>query len=68
MVDGRPSVVKGEKFVDLKRQGDPVELARRYQDQGADELIFLDITASHEQKDRGGCGCRWQMQSISPLL
>lgn len=48
MVDGRPSVVKGEKFVDLKRQGDPVELARRYQDQGADELIFLDITASHE--------------------
>ncbi|MBK7387239.1 MAG: imidazole glycerol phosphate synthase subunit HisF [Methanothrix sp.] len=48
VVDGRPSVVKGEKFVDLKRQGDPVELARRYQDQGADELIFLDITASHE--------------------
>jgi cyclase len=48
VVDGIPSVVKGVKFVDLKRQGDPVEFAKRYQEQGADELIFLDITASHE--------------------
>jgi cyclase len=48
VVDGVPSVVKGVKFVDLKRQGDPVKFARRYQEQGADELIFLDITASHE--------------------
>jgi len=48
VVDGAPSVVKGVKFVDLKRQGDPVELARRYREQGADELVFLDITASHE--------------------
>ena len=48
VVDGVPSVVKGVKFVDLKRQGDPVEFARRYQEQGADELVFLDITASHE--------------------
>ena len=48
VVDGVPSVVKGTKFVDLKRQGDPVEFARRYQEQGADELVFLDITASHE--------------------
>ncbi|MBN1322987.1 MAG: imidazole glycerol phosphate synthase subunit HisF [Methanotrichaceae archaeon] len=48
VVDGQPSVVKGVKFIDLKRQGDPVEFARRYQEQGADELIFLDITASHE--------------------
>lgn len=48
VVDGVPSVVKGIKFVDLKRQGDPVEFARRYQEQGADELVFLDITASHE--------------------
>lgn len=48
VVDDQPSVVKGVKFVDLKRQGDPVEFARRYQDQGADELVFLDITASHE--------------------
>jgi len=48
VVDGVPSVVKGIKFVDLKRQGDPVEFARRYQEQGADELVFLDISASHE--------------------
>jgi cyclase len=48
VVDGLPSVVKGVKFVDLKRQGDPVEFAKRYQEQGADELVFLDITASHE--------------------
>jgi cyclase len=48
VVEGIPSVVKGVKFVDLKRQGDPVLFAKRYQDQGADELIFLDITASHE--------------------
>src|SRR5512136_160091 len=48
VVDGVPSVVKGVKFVDIKRQGDPVEFAKRYQEQGADELIFLDITASHE--------------------
>ncbi|HOT06582.1 MAG: Imidazole glycerol phosphate synthase subunit HisF [Methanosaeta sp. PtaB.Bin039] len=48
VVDGIPSVVKGVKFVDLKRQGDPVQFARRYQEQGADELVFLDITASAE--------------------
>lgn len=48
VVDGRPAVVKGVKFVNLKRQGDPVEFARRYQEQGADELVFLDITASAE--------------------
>lgn len=41
-------VVKGVEFVDLKRAGDPVELAKRYNEQGADELVFLDITASHE--------------------
>jgi len=48
VVDGQPSVVKGVKFVDLKRQGDPVELAIRYDRDGADELVFLDITASSE--------------------
>jgi len=48
VVEGLPSVVKGVKFVDLKRQGDPVLFAERYQAQGADELVFLDITASHE--------------------
>ncbi len=44
--DGR--VVKGVKFVELRDAGDPVEIAKAYEDQGADELVFLDITASHE--------------------
>ncbi|MBW6470103.1 MAG: imidazole glycerol phosphate synthase subunit HisF [Methanosarcinaceae archaeon] len=42
------TVVKGVEFVDLIKAGDPVELAKRYNLQGADELVFLDITASHE--------------------
>lgn len=41
-------VVKGVEFVNLRNAGDPVELAKRYNEQGADELVFLDITASHE--------------------
>src|SRR5579863_1442214 len=41
-------VVKGVKFVGLRDAGDPVECARRYDDEGADEITFLDITASHE--------------------
>jgi cyclase len=44
-------VVKGINFVNLKNAGDPVELAKRYSDQGADELVFLDITASSEQRE-----------------
>ncbi|MGI9318459.1 MAG: imidazole glycerol phosphate synthase subunit HisF [bacterium] len=44
-------VVKGVKFVDIKDAGDPVEVARRYDRQGADELTFLDITASSDQRD-----------------
>jgi cyclase len=44
-------VVKGVKFVDLRDAGDPVEAARAYEEQGADELTFLDITASHESRD-----------------
>jgi cyclase len=44
-------VVKGVNFVNLKKAGDPVELARRYSDEGADELVFLDITASSEKRD-----------------
>ena len=44
-------VVKGVKFFDHVDAGDPVEQARRYQDQGADELVFYDITASHEGRD-----------------
>ena len=47
--DGR--VVKGVRFVDLKDAGDPVEQARIYDAEGADELCFLDITASHEKRD-----------------
>lgn len=44
-------VVKGVQFVDIRDAGDPVEVARRYNDQGADEITFLDITASHEDRD-----------------
>jgi cyclase len=44
-------VVKGINFVNLKKAGDPVELAKRYSDEGADELVFLDITASAEKRD-----------------
>jgi len=43
-------VVKGVNFVDLRDAGDPVELARFYDAEGADELVFLDITATHEQR------------------
>jgi len=44
-------VVKGVNFVNLRDAGDPVEVARRYEQEGADELVFLDITASHEERD-----------------
>ena len=43
-------VVKGVQFVDIRDAGDPVEVARRYDQQGADELTFLDITATHEAR------------------
>jgi cyclase len=43
-------VVKGVKFVDIRDAGDPVECARRYDAEGADEITFLDITASHEER------------------
>ena len=46
--DGR--VVKGVNFVNLRDAGDPVENARVYNNEGADELVFLDITASHEKR------------------
>ena len=46
--DGR--TVKGVNFVDLRDAGDPVELAWNYSNQGADELVFLDITATHERR------------------
>jgi cyclase len=44
-------VVKGTNFVDIRDAGDPVELAERYDADGADELVFLDITATHEKRD-----------------
>lgn len=44
-------VVKGVQFVDIRDAGDPVEVARRYDAQGADELVFLDITASHQGRE-----------------
>ena len=44
-------VVKGVRFVELRDAGDPVQVARAYEEQGADELAFLDITASHEARD-----------------
>ncbi|MFO0948622.1 MAG: imidazole glycerol phosphate synthase subunit HisF [Planctomycetota bacterium] len=46
--DGR--VVKGTNFLQLRDAGDPVEVAARYEEEGADELVFLDITASHEER------------------
>lgn len=48
---GRAVVVKGIEFENLKYAGDPVELAKRYDAQGADELVFLDISASYERRD-----------------
>ena len=47
----RGRVVKGTNFLDLRDAGDPVELAVFYDEQGADELVFLDITATHERRD-----------------
>ena len=49
VIDGR--VVKGVNFVGLRDAGDPVEVARRYNDEGADEITFLDITASSDNRD-----------------
>src|SRR5262249_25436282 len=47
----RGRVVKGVNFLHLRDAGDPVEVARRYEEDGADELVFLDISASHEGRD-----------------
>ncbi|MCG8122551.1 MAG: imidazole glycerol phosphate synthase cyclase subunit, partial [Candidatus Thiodiazotropha taylori] len=44
-------VVKGVKFVDIRDAGDPVEVARRYNEEGADEITFLDITASSDNRE-----------------
>ncbi|MBI3773816.1 MAG: imidazole glycerol phosphate synthase subunit HisF [Gammaproteobacteria bacterium] len=47
----RGRVVKGVQFVGIRDAGDPVEIAKRYNEEGADELVFLDITASHEERE-----------------
>ncbi len=47
----RGRVVKGTNFINLRDAGDPVEVAARYEGEGADELVFLDITASHEGRE-----------------
>ena len=47
----RGRVVKGVRFVDIRDAGDPVEVARRYDTEGADEITFLDITASSDDRD-----------------
>jgi imidazole glycerol-phosphate synthase subunit HisF len=47
----RGRVVKGTNFLNLRDAGDPVEVAKRYEEEGADELVFLDITASHEERE-----------------
>src|SRR5690242_21464217 len=44
-------VVKGTNFINIRDAGDPVELAARYEDEGGDEIVFLDITATHEKRD-----------------
>jgi len=49
--EGNARVVKGEQFEELRYAGDPVELAKKYNEQGADELVFLDITASSEGRE-----------------
>ena len=47
----RGRVVKGTNFLNLRDAGDPVQVAARYEQEGADELVFLDITASHEGRE-----------------
>jgi cyclase len=54
--DGGSRVVKGTQFVDLRDAGDPVECAMAYNRQGADELVFLDITASSDARVAHGGG------------
>src|SRR6185312_10786838 len=61
-------VVKGTNFVNLRDAGDPVELAARYNEQGADELVFLDITASSDARDiMAGVVARTARQVFIPL-
>ena len=65
VADGR--VVKGTNFVDIRDAGDPVELAARYELAGADELVFLDITATHEDRDTVAALARRTLRPCSML-
>ena len=60
-------VVKGVKFLDIRDAGDPVEISKRYSDAGADEITFLDITASSEGRETtvqiGRASCRERVSS-----
>ena len=55
-------VVKGVKFVDIRDAGDPVEIAKRYNQEGADEITFLDITASSDERVVKEVGEEWVAQ------
>ena len=63
LIEGR--VVKGINFVDLVDAGDPVEQAKIYSKNGADEITFLDITATHEKKESNG---RYNRKNCLPML
>ena len=65
-VDGG-RVVKGVRFVDIRDAGDPVEVARRYDEQGADEITFLDITASSDERPKSKYHRGWIMSLPSRL-
>ena len=63
-------VVKGVNFVELRDAGDPVEIAKRYDDQGADEITFLDITATSDGRDLilHIIEDFWQINHINPCI
>ena len=60
-------VVKGVNFVDIRDAGDPVEIAQRYNQEGADEITFLDITATHEGRDTTVDGGKNRRGSVYPV-
>ena len=73
--DGR--VVKGRKFKEIRDVADPVDLGKRYSEEGADELVFYDITASHQKRGifldvverlRGGVELDLRGRSLGPAL
>ena len=61
-------VVKGTKFIDIIDAGDPVEVAKRYDNEGADEITFLDITATHKKEKQYWIQLRMSQARFSFLL